>query len=204
MSAGKTKKTRPITIAKERQELLQSCATLIADVLVKKGSANLLFVCTHNSRRSMMAQVLAATYVAERGLKNIHCFSGGTESTAFNIRAVAALDRAGFVVETEDANHDNPHYLVMLPGDERLICFSKTYNDPINPKENLLAIMVCDDAAEACPNVPGALARFSITYTDPKRYDDQEEESHQYDYTCQLIGAEMAFMVNQVAAQLTD
>ena len=55
--------------------------------------ARLTFVCTHNSRRSLLCQTFGSAAAAYFGIHGVETFSGGTEATAFNSRAVAALRR---------------------------------------------------------------------------------------------------------------
>src|SRR5687768_12192947 len=54
------------------------------------------FICTHNSRRSHISQIWAQTAAYYYGIRNVETFSGGTEATAFNPRAVTAMKQAGF------------------------------------------------------------------------------------------------------------
>src|SRR5262245_6983975 len=81
-------------IPPERLKELQK----LADFVRQHKPARLLFVCTHNSRRSQLGQVWAAAAAEYYGVPNVSTYSGGTESTAFNPRAVAALNRAGVEV----------------------------------------------------------------------------------------------------------
>lgn len=79
---------------------------------------------------------------------------------------------------------------------------SKEYNDPVNPSEKFAAIMVCSDADESCPFVSGAEDRVSISYDDPKAFNDNEKESAEYDKTSLLIATEMAYVMYLVDREL--
>mgnify|MGYP000733479600 CR=1 FL=1 len=81
-----------------RKELLLRFASYVASRSHEERIA-LNFICTHNSRRSHLAQIWAATAAYYYAIPNIQTFSGGTEATAFNPRAVAAMERAGFKIE---------------------------------------------------------------------------------------------------------
>ena len=108
---------------------------------------------------------------------------------AFNPRAVAAIERAGFQVTNPGG--DNPHYEVTYGSeDEALICFSKTFDDVWNASEDFAAVMTCNDADKNCPAVIGA-ARLSLPYRDPKEADDTDQESARYSERCDQIGIEM-------------
>lgn len=170
--------------------------TDIADYIRSKESANLTFICTHNSRRSHLCQIWSAVMAKHFDVDNIETYSGGTEATAFNSRAVEAVERAGFKVENPGGK--NPRYQVFFGEDEKpLMCFSKTFDDAYNPQKNFAAIMTCSDADQNCPIVPGAEKRFSIPYVDPKESDGTSQEAATYDERCRQIAAEMYYLMSQ-------
>ena len=79
-------------------------------------------------------------------------------------------------------------------------CFSKTYDDPVNPKSDFVAIMTCSQADEACPLLHGAALRVLIRYDDPKVSDGTPEETAVYDARCKQIGSEMLYLFSRVGA----
>jgi arsenate reductase (thioredoxin) len=160
----------------------------------------LVFICTHNSRRSHMTQLWAAAAAATYGIGDVETFSGGTEATAFNPRAVAALERAGFEIKTSAPSDANPKYLVRLsPDSDTLECFSKIYDQAPNPTSDFCAVMTCSAADEACPSVPGATLRLAIPYDDPKVADGRADEAATYDERCAQIAREMLFAFARAA-----
>lgn len=179
-----------------RQKALAKLASYINEK--QKGqSIALNFICTHNSRRSHLGQIWTAVAAAFYGLDHINTFSGGTEATAFNPRAVAAMIRAGFKIENPGG--ENPHYQVAYAeGAPLLECFSKVYDDPFNPRDNFAAIMTCSDADENCPIIPGAEMRLALTYEDPKAADDTPEEAQRYDERVRQIGREIFYAMRLV------
>lgn len=173
----------------------------LADYLIRKSAANepaaLHFICTHNSRRSHLGQIWAAAVAAYYGLQGVTTYSGGTEATAFNPRAVAAMERAGFQIENPGGN--NPRYRVSFSPDvPALSCFSKTYDDPVNPQREFAAIMTCSEADENCPFIPGAEFRLPLTYDDPKEADDTPAETARYDERVRQIGREVLYAMHLV------
>lgn len=154
-------------------------------------AARLIFICTHNSRRSQLAQVWAQTAAYLKGIGGVETYSGGTEATTFDSRAVAALERAGFSIEIRSAG-DNPVYAVRYSDDAPAMeCFSKTYDQPPNPAGGFCAVMTCSAADEACPVVLGAAERISLPYDDPKDTDGTPHERRTYDQRCRQIAREM-------------
>jgi arsenate reductase len=85
------------SITSERKDLLEEMAQYLREKLSTGQEIRLNFICTHNSRRSQLAQIWAQTAAAYYGIEAF-CYSGGVEVTAFNPRAVAAIHRYGFKV----------------------------------------------------------------------------------------------------------
>jgi protein-tyrosine phosphatase/arsenate reductase len=187
-------------ISDERKGQLIGFSKAISRSIEKLGFVNVIFVCTHNSRRSQLGQAWMRAAASYYGLDNVYTFSGGTESTAFNYRMVAAVERAGFMVKKLD-DRKNPKYLVHLSeyDDNHDIYFSKKFSESYNPDTDFIAVMVCSDADEACPFVPGAMARISLPYTDPKSSDNTSGEASAYDEKVLEIGREIIFTVRQVS-----
>jgi arsenate reductase len=185
------------SITSSRKEKLREVADYIRSKKESGENAKLNFICTHNSRRSHLAQIWTQTAVYYYGIDDIETYSGGTEATAFNPRAVAAVERAGFKVKKPGS--ENPEYEVSFGEDTQpMICFSKKFDDEYNPAKNFAAIMTCSDADENCPFVPGAEFRIPITYRDPKKSDGTDIEQEVYDERCKQIASEMFYMMSQV------
>jgi hypothetical protein len=166
------------------------------------GVARLNFICTHNSRRSHFGQVWAQVAAHHfGGDTNVETYSGGTESTAFNERSVAAMRRAGLDVHPVSFS-ENPKYAVRYAEDrDPMVCFSKKYIDAsTNPTSGFAAVMTCDEADKGCPVVFGAAVRFSTPYVDPKVSDGTPTEVDTYDERCAQIAREMLYVMSQAGA----
>lgn len=160
----------------------------------------LTFICTHNSRRSHLAQVWAQIAARRFHLSTIDTFSGGTEATAFDRRAVAALERAGCHIEIVEPG-GNPVYAVRDDTDAPpILCFSKTFTDRPNPDAGFVAVLTCSSADAACPIVPGAAARVVLDYEDPQAFDRTARETEGYDERCAQIAREMLYLFERVAS----
>ena len=153
----------------------------------------LIFVCTGNSRRSILGATMGNVAAAYWGLPEIRCSSGGTAPSAFNRRSIRALESIGIEIEAtgEEAQRGaegdpNPKYVVRwgraAEGEPAMqtVEFSKHYSDPANPHSGFAALMVCTQADADCPLVKGASRRISMPYLDPKAYDDGEYEMAKY------------------------
>jgi arsenate reductase len=180
-------------IPENRKEILQKLAQYILSKQEANKPVKLVYICTHNSRRSHFGQVWAQLAAHFYDIKNVTTYSGGTEATAFNVNAIEALKRAGFKVEQTDTTH-NPPYLVYYDEKERPItCFSKVYDHPNNPQSEFGAIMTCSDAEENCPFIPGVELRVGTTYDDPKEYDNTPFQDTKYDERCKQIALETLY-----------
>jgi arsenate reductase len=185
-------------IPAERKESLDLLAAFVKERKAAGATADLTFICTHNSRRSHLSQLWAATAAWYFTQDHVRTYSGGTEATAFNPRAVAAVERAGFQVVKPDGK--NPVYEVSFTKDhaaER--CWSKKYDDAANPQKDFCAVMTCSEADKNCPIVSGALDRISLPYNDPKEADNTPGEAARYDERCLQIAAELWYVMQQAA-----
>lgn len=185
-------------ITAERKGVLKPLADFIREKQLTGLPVKLIFICTHNSRRSHFGQVWAQIAAYHYGIEPIDCFSGGTETTACNPRTVAALERAGIEAQAITQS-GNPVYLFRYAdGVNPSAAFSKVYNQAPNPGKDFAAVMTCSQAEENCPFIPGASKRFSIMYEDPKTSDGTPDETAVYDARCRQIAAEMLYVFYQV------
>lgn len=190
------------SIPSERKADLEKVAEYIRGRLNDSQTARLIFICTHNSRRSHLAQVWAHVAVESFGLIGVETYSGGTEATALNPRAVAAMRRAGLKITADDTTASNPNYSIQTSENASpQICFSKVYDAPANPTTKYCAVMTCSQADDACPVVMGCDLRMPIRYEDPKVADDTDFESQRYDERSKQICAEMLYMMSLVAPE---
>lgn len=180
-------------IPDSRKATLQRLADFVAHQRSSGHTAVLNFICTHNSRRSHLAQLWAQAAAHAAGVHDVRCLSGGTEATAFNPRAVRAMESAGFQIRATSAG-DNPVYEVRFADDApAVMAFSKTYDDPYNDAGPFAAVMTCSHADEHCPFIPGAAGRIALTYDDPKAFDNTPEEAAGYAGRVRQIGREMLY-----------
>ncbi len=186
------------SIALERKIILQP---LIEYVQLKKNNNEAIllnFICTHNSRRSHLSQVWAQTMSFHFNIKNVCCYSGGTEATAMFPKVVETLINQGFLIQKLSDN-ENPVYAIKYSENENpIICFSKIYNNEFNPKSNFAAVLTCSNADEGCPMVLGADGRFPITYNDPKQFDGTELMNEKYLERSLEIAQEMFYVFSNI------
>jgi arsenate reductase len=100
-----------------------------------------LFLCTHNSARSQMAE----GFLRELGAGRFDVASAGTEARGLNPLAVQAMAEVGIDISLQE---------------------SKTLDRYVNEPFDLV-ITVCDEANEACPYFPNARERRHWSFPDP-------------------------------------
>jgi protein-tyrosine-phosphatase len=165
-------------ISEERKGSLEKIAAYISDRKLADKATHIVYICTHNSRRSHFGQVWAQTAANFYNKKNVYCYSGGTEVTSFNT---------------------NPMYFISFDDNSfPSMCFSKKYNDVENPVNDFLAIMTCNEADMACPLVTGADLRVTTAYEDPKAFDGTDLQDAKYDERCSQIALETLYLFSKV------
>jgi len=189
------------SIPAERKQKLRQLARIISG-MTSRENIPIVFICTHNSRRSILAQVWCQTLSDYYAIHNLKCYSGGTESTAVYPGIIQTLKTQGFHIQ-KSGDGQNLQYLLRYGKDtEPLQLFSKKFSHPANPEENFIAVMVCSDADRHCPFVPGASLRFSLPYTDPKTYDNTPQEASAYLKKSREISAEIKFLLRHLKENL--
>jgi arsenate reductase (thioredoxin) len=108
-----------------------------------------LFLCTHNSARSQMAEGFLRAMAGDR----FEAQSAGTERTSVHPLAIRAMAERGIDI----SGHTSKLYVGLMA--DRWDCL----------------ITVCDDANERCPIVPGLVKRLHWPLEDPSRATGSEE-----------------------------
>jgi arsenate reductase (thioredoxin) len=186
------------TIPDNRKEILAKITEYIATKMKENKPINLVYICTHNSRRSHFGQVWAHVAASYYGIKNVSTFSGGTEATAFNSNAINSLKRIGFNIKAIDTDKNTTYRVFHDDKESPSVCFSKTYDAATNPQKEFAAIMTCSDAEENCPFIPGVELRIATTYDDPKAFDNTPQQDAKYDEHCKQIALETLYVFSKL------
>ena len=188
----------PSRIDGQRKHILQPLIEFIQMKVANSEEIRLNFICTHNSRRSHLSQVWAQTMAFHFGIKNVFCYSGGTEATALFPMAATTLQKSGFEVN-KISDNDNPVYSIKYAKNEHpIIGFSKKFDDAFNPKSDFAAIMTCSQADAGCPFIAGAEKRIPITFDDPKAFDNTPQQAEKYNERSLQIATELHYVFSQI------
>lgn len=186
------------SISAERKIILQPLVDFIQNKTISNQEIRLNLICTHNSRRSHLSQVWAQTAAAYYTIKNVFCYSGGTEATALFPMAAKTLAKQGFQIKTI-AEGSNPVYAIKYNENAHpVIGFSKTYDDEFNPQSEFAAILTCSSADQGCPFIAGAEKRIPITFEDPKAFDNTPQQAEKYEERSVQIATEMFYVFSQI------
>ena len=187
-----------IAVSPERKAILQTLVDYIQANVSAGKSIRLNFICTHNSRRSHLSQIWAQTMAIHLGIKNVFCYSGGTEATAMFPKVGETLGNQGFEIQ-KLSQESNPVYAVKFDENEpAIICFSKKFDDAFNPTSEFGAIMTCSSADEGCPFIAGAEVRLPIRYDDPKAFDGTDLMNAKYAERSLEIASEMYYVFSSI------
>ncbi|TQO37841.1 arsenate reductase [Arenibacter algicola] len=185
-------------ISEERKEILKPLADFIQSKTDTLEPIRINFICTHNSRRSHLSQVWAQTLAFYFNVKNVQCYSGGTESTALFPMVAQTLKNTGFQIETISEGK-NPIYSIKYADNEpAVIGFSKKLDDDFNPKSEFAAVMTCSQADGGCPFIAGAEKRIPITFEDPKAFDNTSQQAEKYQERSLQIATELMYVFAQI------
>ncbi len=121
---------------------------------MSKEKLRVLFICTHNSARSQMAEGLLNNLFGDR----YQAFSAGTEPSAVNPLAVMVMKEIGI-----DISHHRSKSIKEFEGEE----FD-------------YVITVCDRAKEECPYFSGGKRYVHESFPDPSHYRGSEEEKIEF------------------------
>ncbi len=185
-------------ISVDRKEILQPLIDFIQIKAKDNQEIRLNFICTHNSRRSHLAQVWAQALAFHFSIEKVFCYSGGTEATALFPIVAKTLEHSGFEINSISENK-NPIYSIKYAENEHpIIGFSKRFDDNFNPKEAFAAILTCSQADQGCPFIPGAEIRIPITFEDPKVFDNTTQQAQKYQERSLQIAAELTYVFSQI------
>lgn len=99
------------SISQNRKLEIEKLSEIICGELSEHQLCNVVFICTHNSRRSQIAELLFRIGIRYHQIRGLHGYSGGTEATAFNPSAVNACRNKNIPVIKLDGSIANHTYV---------------------------------------------------------------------------------------------
>lgn len=189
------------SITEDRKRILDSLIYFIQQKIDENKPIRIHFICTHNSRRSHLAQVWAQTMVHYFRLQNVYCYSGGTEATALFPMVAETLKNSGFKIQILSKG-ENPVYSIKYAENEPpIIGFSKKIDDEFNPKSEFAAVLTCAQADANCPFVAGAEKRIPLPFEDPKEFDNTSLQTEKYNERSLQIATELLYVFSQIQSK---
>tara|TARA_R110001592_G_scaffold238127_1_gene497539 strand:- start:112798 stop:113502 length:705 start_codon:yes stop_codon:yes gene_type:complete len=189
---------KPEHLNKDRKAVLKPLIDYIQLKVDSQQEIRINFICTHNSRRSHLSQVWAQTMAYHFGIKNVFCYSAGTEATALFPMVADTLKNSGFHIKTLSQD-SNPVYSIKYAHNQHpIIGFSKSLEDEFIPRSEFVAIMTCSQADSACPTIEGAEKRIPVTFDDPKAFDNTPQQVEKYQERSDQIATELYYVFSQI------
>lgn len=186
------------SVSTARKNTLQLLIDYIQSKVDSKQVICLNFICNHNSRRSHLAQAWAQALAYYFNIKNVFCYSGGTETTALFPMAAKTLENTGFDIQTI-ADGSNPIYAIKYSDNEHpIIGYSKKFDSNFNPKSDFAAILTCSSADQDCPFIAGAEVRIPITFEDPKAFDHTPQQTKKYQERSLQIATDLKYVFSKI------
>ena len=109
-----------------------------------------LFICTHNSARSQIAEGLLKAIYGER----YEAYSAGTKPSSVNQFAINVMKEVGIDISKHR---------------------SKSVEEFLNMELDYV-VTVCDNAKETCPFFPGGKKHLHQSFTDPSSFTGNDDE----------------------------
>lgn len=188
----------PENITQDRKSILQPLIEFLQIKTHNQEEIRLNFICTHNSRRSHLAQVWAQTAASYFNIQKVFCYSGGTQATAVFPEIIQTLSTSGFKIMALSEG-DNPVYSIKYANNTLpVIGFSKAYDAAFNPESEFGAILTCSDADAGCPFIAGAQKRIPIPFEDPKIFDNSPQQAEKYHQRSMQIATELFYVFSQI------
>lgn len=129
----------------------------------------ILFLCTHNSARSQLAEAI----LRAQGGSRVEVFSAGNEPSAVHPLAIRAAQALNLDISSQRAKHMDE--------------FAGQQFDAV--------ITVCDKVREVCPVFPGDPQQIHWSFTDPTAVEGSEEEKFQaFLHTAQGLATRIAYL----------
>jgi len=186
------------SITADRKVVLQPLVDYIQEKTNASEEIRINFICTHNSRRSHLSQVWAQTMANYFGIKNVFCYSGGTEATALFPMVAETLKNQGFQIQKLSETTNSVYAIKYAENEHPVIGFSKSYEDSFNPSAQFAAVMTCSQADGGCPFIAGAEKRVPITFEDPKAFDNTPQQAEKYAERSIQIATELFYIFSQI------
>lgn len=167
------------------REQYQAAGTLIHPALSQMAekynapdnSLRVLFVCTHNSARSQMAEGLLRHLSDGR----IQVYSAGSHPTRVHPEAIRTMNALGIDITAQEANH-----------------LSEYTDQPFD-----YVITVCDRAREVCPRFPGDGKQYHWGLSDPSDIDDPAERRLAFTETALRLQSRIEYFLQSVTERTT-
>ena len=168
----------------KRKKRLDNIASVINENLNKTRS--IVFLCTHNSRRSQICEVWGKVF-AEIYRKKININSAGAFKTVVHSQVYESIVKCGLIVNNKKE----------IFFDKKKFKLNSKTIDSLTMK-NFIAVMTCSNAEKSCPNDPRSIRNIKMFFNDPRIYDETDKMSREYLNTTIYIAEELNYIFKNI------
>lgn len=167
-----------LDLARLRQRYLEAGITLHPAIGLNQPPAaeqdltrqRILFLCTHNSARSQMAE----GWLRHLSPGQLEVFSAGSQPTSIHPDAIRAMQTLGIDIRQQQTHH-----------------LSEFANEPFD-----YVITVCDKVREVCPTFPGEAQHIHWGFPDPATIRDQQQRADAFLRTAQQLKRRLEYFLS--------
>jgi len=140
-----------------------------AKIALRNDLPRVLFLCTHNSARSQMAEGLMRHLAEGR----VQVFSAGSHPTTVHPEAIRTMDALDIDIRSQESAH--------------VSLYEKMPFDYV--------VTVCDNAREVCPTFPGEAKTLHWGFSDPADIPDAEERRRAFEQIASRLRTRITYLL---------
>ena len=168
---------------KEEEEIIFNTINKLNSYL--KLCRDIVFVCTHNSRRSIYCEVWGKI-IANKYSKNINFYSAGTKKTSVYGEVIKSFSRLGIKSKGN----------IIQYKEKSILLKSKTLEEI--QLDKFICIFTCSKAERSCPIDTRSVVNIPLLFDDPKKFDGLKNERIEYQKTCSQIAEKINFILKRI------
>ena len=146
---------------KNDKKRLHSIIDILNDSI--KSTKNIVFICTHNSRRSQFCEIWGNVF-SKIYNKKLNVYSAGLKKTSVYKGVIFSLSRTGLKISGDGKVKYEENEINLT---------SKTLDDI--KEQKFIGVMTCSNAEKSCPIDQRSIKNINMFYKDPKDFEAYTE-----------------------------
>ena len=191
-------------IPEDRRYRLNEIVYFLEEQQENKAPSQLIFISTHQSSVSQMAQVWSKAAAYYFGFPGFQSFSGGIKPNEIAINSIETIEKAGFIVYKSDIDGIDVYRVKFSYNLTPIVIFPKKIEHVKNPYDNFMAVFVEENADVNISNIKGTYHRLLLNYNDPIGYEGSGLEDQVYEESCRKVAIEMFYVFFQLRKRMKN